>query len=153
MRAYSMDLRMRVLADADAGMKTRPLAAKYAVSEAWVRRIKQRRAATGETAPRPCRNRRVPFHERHGEPIRTAVAERPGRTLVELRRHLGVRVHLATLWKALRTLGLSWKKSPSGRPSSTAPMSPPGGPSGGGSNRRSTPTGSFSSTRPGPRPR
>jgi transposase len=52
----------------------------------------------------------VPFHQRHAEAIRTAVAARPGRTLVELRRHLGVRVHLATLWKALRALGRSWEK-------------------------------------------
>lgn len=51
MRAYSMDLRQRVLADSDDGMKTRAVAAKYRVSEAWVRHLKQRRTATRETAP------------------------------------------------------------------------------------------------------
>lgn len=53
MRAYSMDLRERVLADCDAGVTTRAVAQKYRVSESWVRRLKPRRAATGETAPRP----------------------------------------------------------------------------------------------------
>ena len=53
MRAYSMDLRVRVLADCDAGMATAAVADKYSVSASWVRRLKQRRAATGETAPRP----------------------------------------------------------------------------------------------------
>ena len=43
MRAYSMDLRVRVLADSDAGMGTRVVAAKYRVSESWVRWLKQRR--------------------------------------------------------------------------------------------------------------
>lgn len=115
MRAYSMDLRQRVLADSDDGMKTRAVAAKYRVSEAWVRRLKQRRAATGETAPRSPRNRRVSFRQRYAEQLRAAVAEVPDRTLEELRKHLGVRVSIATLWYALTDLKLSWKKSRSAR--------------------------------------
>jgi transposase len=119
-RAYSMDLRERVLADSDDGMKTRAVARKYRVSESWVRRLKQRRAATGETAPRPPRNRRVSFRDRHADRLRAAVAEKPDRTLAELRDLLGVRVGLGTLWQALTDLKLSWKKSRSGRPSGTA---------------------------------
>jgi transposase len=42
MRAYSLDLRVRVLADCDAGMNTAAVAGKYSVSTAWVRRLKQR---------------------------------------------------------------------------------------------------------------
>jgi transposase len=51
MKAYSMDLRERVLKDVDAGLKTGAIADKYSVSPAWVRRLKQRRTATGEVAP------------------------------------------------------------------------------------------------------
>jgi transposase len=120
MRAYSMDLRERVLADCDEGLTTRVVAAKYRVSEAWVRRLKQRRAATGETAPRSPRNRRVSFGRRYADRLRAAVAEAPDRTLAELRAHLGVRVSLATLWQALTDLKLSWKKSRPGRRSRTA---------------------------------
>lgn len=106
-----MDLRERVLADSDAGIPTRAVAAKYRVSASWVRRLKQRRAETGETAPRPPWNRRVGFRDRHADRLRAAVAADPNRTLAELRSHLGVRVSLATLWQALADLKIAWKKS------------------------------------------
>ena len=48
MGTYSMDLRTRVLADWDAGMKAEEVAAKYRVSRAWVHRLVQRRRETGE---------------------------------------------------------------------------------------------------------
>ena len=41
MAAYSMDLRLRVLRDADAGLPSDELAEKYSVSRAWVDRLKQ----------------------------------------------------------------------------------------------------------------
>jgi len=40
MRAYSADLRERVPADCDAGSGSRAVAARYRVSESWVRRLK-----------------------------------------------------------------------------------------------------------------
>ena len=43
MAAYSMDLRLRVLRDADAGLPSDELAENYSVSRAWVDRLKQRR--------------------------------------------------------------------------------------------------------------
>ena len=120
MRPYSMDLRVRVLADCDAGVRTRAVARKYTVSESWVRRLKRRRAATGEVAPRPPRNRRVSFRDRYADRLRAAVAEAPDRTLEGLRERLGVRVGIGTLWRALTDLKISWKKSRPGRPSKTA---------------------------------
>ena len=53
MEAYSVDLRERVLADCDAGLGTKQVAAKFQVSEPWVRRIKQCRRETGRVAPLP----------------------------------------------------------------------------------------------------
>ena len=50
--AYSMDLRARVLQDADAGLSSGELAARYHVSRAWVDALKQRRRETGTIAPR-----------------------------------------------------------------------------------------------------
>ena len=52
MRAYSRDLRERILRDSDAGMTAVAVAEKYDVSRAWVDRLKQRRRETGEVAPR-----------------------------------------------------------------------------------------------------
>ena len=152
MRPYSQDLRDRVLAAVDGGLATRVVATRFSVRESWVRRLKQRRAATGEITPRPFGQGRVPFHRRQETAIRAAVAERPHRTLAELRTHLGVRVQLSTLWSALQALGLSWKKSRSTRRSTPGPMSPPPASNGGGASRRSTRSGSSSSTKPGPRP-
>ncbi len=51
MKAYSMDLRERVLAACDEGMMTAEVAEALAVSPAWVRRLKQRRRQAGEVAP------------------------------------------------------------------------------------------------------
>jgi transposase len=119
MKAYSMDLRERVLADLDAGTAPKALAAKYRVSVAWVRRLRQRRRETGETAPRPA-GRRVPALAAHAEAIRRAVAETPDATLAELKARLGLAGSLATLWRAVRGLGLTVKKKSSGRPSRTA---------------------------------
>ena len=53
MRAYSMDLRERVLHESDAGMPAAAVASKYRVSASWVRRLTQRRRETGEVAPPP----------------------------------------------------------------------------------------------------
>ena len=53
MRAYSMDLRERVLLDSDAGMKAADVAAKYRVSGSWVRLLKQRRVLPPSTVATP----------------------------------------------------------------------------------------------------
>ena len=65
MRAYSMDLRERLLLDSDAGMKAADVAAKYRVSGSWVRLLKQRRRETGEVAPRGQRHGRRCMLEPH----------------------------------------------------------------------------------------
>jgi len=121
MRSYSMDLRQRVLADCDAGLATQAVAEKYRVSPAWVRRLKQRRRESGEVAPRPSRNRRRPVLEPHLDRLRELIGAAPDATLGELRERLGVAVSLATLWAAVRGLGLTVKKKSSGPPSRTGP--------------------------------
>lgn len=109
MRAYSMDLRTRVLAALDAGNPTAAVAARFAVSRSWVRRLAQRRRENQEVGPRtraPRVSRLVEHHPR----IRELLAAAPDRTLAELRAELGVAVALSTLWAAVRSLGYSFKK-------------------------------------------
>ena len=137
MRAYSMDLRLRVLADCDEGMAAAAAAAKYRVSGSWVRRLKQRRKATGETGPRAS-GRRPSTWAPHAEAIRAAVAEAPDLTLRELKERLGLALSLATLWRAVAAMGLTLKKKSSGRRSGTGPTSRRGGPSGSRPSRGST---------------
>ena len=54
MKPYSMDLRLRVLQDCDAGLPTQAVADKYKVSDSFVRKLKRRRL-TGSAAPATAR--------------------------------------------------------------------------------------------------
>ncbi len=105
-----MDLRVRILADCDAGMTTPAVAAKYTVSASWVRRLRQRRRETGETAPRPQRHGPRPIRQTHADALRQSVKDHPDDTLAEHRERLGLDVSLSTLWRAFDALGLSLKK-------------------------------------------
>lgn len=110
MKAISMDLRVRVLKDLDGGMKTSAVAKKDSVSPAWVRRLKQRRAATGEIAPRKQRHGKPIAWVAHTETIREAVRQAPDATLEEYRQRFHLPMSRATLARALIALGLTRKK-------------------------------------------
>jgi len=123
MRAYSTDLRARVLAACDGGMGTAEAAETFAVSASWVRRIKQRFRDLGEVAPRtPARCGPPRTLAEQSEQLRQEVRDHPGLTTAEYRDRLAVGVSVATVWRALRRLDLTHKKSRSGRPSRIARM-------------------------------
>lgn len=153
MRAFSLDLRSRVLADFQAGLTFAELGRKYSTSAEWVRQFIRRYQATGEVEARPSRNKRVPFHRRYETELRAAVADNPSLTLEALRTRLGVDCDLSTLWHALRTLKISFKKRRWSPPNNTAPTSP-GNASNSRSGRSRSPirTASSSWTKPGSRP-
>src|SRR4029453_17373341 len=122
MEPYSMDLRERVIADCDAGLGTKASAEKYKVSPAWVRRLKQHRRERGDIVPRTGGRGAGGKEERE---LRAELARRqPDATVVELRDRLGVSVTPWAVGKALRQLGLSYKKSRSAPPSRTGRTSP-----------------------------
>src|SRR5258707_11952400 len=121
MKPYSIDLRQRILADADAGLKTGELAEKYSVGPAFVRRLKQRRRETGSADPIPQRHGPLPAWAGDAQRLRDAVRESPDATLDEYRRRYAFRFGRTTLSKALRLLGLGRKKKRPGRPSRTGP--------------------------------
>ena len=111
MRAYSMDLRERLLRDSDAGMKASAVAVTYHVSAAWVRRLTHRRRATGEVAPRQQRYGRRPVR---APPLHTRAAlirEQPDRTLAELQGALATSASLTTIWRAVNQLGFTREKN------------------------------------------
>jgi len=115
MKAYSMDLRERVIGACDRGEGTGLVARTFGVSPAWVRRLKQRRRERGDIVPRNgggSRGRRID-RDRLAELVR----QQPDATLVELRDRLGVNVTPWAISKALRELKLSYKKSRSTPPS------------------------------------
>ena len=110
-RAYSMDIRKRVLEARVKGETTDDVAKRFNVSPAWVRRLMQRRRESGIIAPRYDRCGRKPKLMEHSERLREMVSKCPDATLHELHAQLGVDVSIATLWAALRDLKLSFKKS------------------------------------------
>ena len=101
MAAYSMDLRLRVLRDADAGLPSDELAEKYSVSRAWVDRLKQRRRETGEVAPRKQTRWRPRILHAQLTELAALIRERPDRTLAELQEALRTPASLPTLCRTM----------------------------------------------------
>jgi transposase len=153
MRTYPVEFRERVLALTDEGMGTGEVADVLGVSASWVRSIKRLRAAGRPLAPKSRANRRTSLARREGARIRARVAEHPGTTLADLRRHLGLATSIANLWNAVRQLGLSLKKKRPAPPSGGGPTSKSSGPPGTSSGPASTRGGSSSSTRRSAPPR
>ena len=110
--AYSMDLRTRVLKDADAGLSSKELAERYHVSRAWVDALKQRRRETGAFAPlKPTKFRGRALAAADVDRLSALVAARPDATLEEIRGALRTAVGLTTIWRALNQLELTVKKN------------------------------------------
>ena len=94
MKAYSMDLRERVVAACDVRDGTREqIAARFSVSVSWIRDLLRRRRQTGSIAAKP----------RGGG------------------RAAGVACTAPAVYRALKRLGVTRKKSRGGRPSRTGP--------------------------------
>ena len=110
MKAYSHDLRVRVLKACDSGLSTRAVATKYEVSESWVRRLKQRRRETGSIDPKAQRYGSLPQWTEHAEAITQAVRQAPDDSVEQLRTRLGLCLSHATLWRAIKALGFTLKK-------------------------------------------
>jgi putative transposase len=110
--AYSMDLRTRVLQDADAGLTSKELAERYRVSRAWVDALKQRWRVTGSIAPlKQVKFRRRALAADQEDRLVALVTARPDATLSELRDALPTSAGVTTIWRALDRLDLSLKKN------------------------------------------
>ena len=109
--AYSMDLRARVIKDAEGGFPSKELAARYHVSRAWVDALKQRQRETGSIAPHKQTKFRHRVLEGQVDRLRALVTAQPDATLAELREALRTSAALATIWRELNQLDLTVKKN------------------------------------------
>jgi transposase len=107
---YSMDLRTRVLADCDRGLGAAAVAEKYTVSPAWVYRLLQRRRQAGEVRPREGRPGPKPKLQAEHDRLRQVARAEPDLSASEYRERLGAACSVVTVWRALRRLGLTFKK-------------------------------------------
>jgi len=111
-KAFSLDLRQRVLAAYDEGdISVMELTRRFRVKRWWIYKLLRQRRDTGSIAPLPRlpgRKRKLAGYEKR---IRQAIQKNPDASLEELRRYLGVQVALSTLWRTLRGMRITLKKS------------------------------------------
>jgi transposase len=121
MAAISMDLRVRIFEARQAGDTTAETAERFGVSPAFVRRLIQRHRLTGSLAPSTAPRGPQPLLAPYADRLRELNAQQPDLTPAEIRQRLGLKTSLLTVWRMLRRLGLTFKKSPSTPASGIAP--------------------------------
>ena len=114
-RAYSSDLRERVIAAVGDGQSCREVAAVFRVSVASVVKWSQRARQTGSVTAKPMGGRPGRSNlDSERSWLLARLAEKPDLTLKALvgeLRERGVVVALDTLWRFLRGAGISFKKN------------------------------------------
>lgn len=114
-RAYSLDLRERVVGMVASGETCRAVAELYDVSVASVVKWSQRARATGSAAAKPMGGRRPYLLEGERDWLLARLAAKPDLTLhallAELGEQRGVVVSCDTLWRFLKRQGISFKKN------------------------------------------
>ena len=118
--AYSVDLRARVLRDADAGLSSKALAERYHVSRAWVDALKQRRRETGSIVPRKQTTFRARVLAGQEDRLAALITSRPDATLTELRAALPTSAGLEHALARDRSLGLHRQKNRTRRRATSA---------------------------------
>jgi transposase len=113
MAPYSLDLRQRVLEAYDHGEGTQEeLAQTFRVSARWIQKLLAQRRQTGSIAPRPHGGGRpATIAGEQAERLRAAVRDQPDATLDELRQTLGVVGSIMCVFRALKRLAITRKKS------------------------------------------
>ena len=123
MKAYSKDLRLRVLAAVDRGMPRAQVAKTFGVSVSTIKRYLRLREQTGDVNPKPIPG--PPARKRMilEEELPAQVRLNPDLTLEEhcelFEEQSGMVVSASTMSRAFKRLGLPLKKSRSGLPSET----------------------------------
>src|SRR5215204_4885667 len=116
MKAYSKDLRLRVLDAVDRGMPKKGVARVFGVSEPTIRRYLRLRRETGDVQPRPVPGPPARKWEALEERLPAQVRLNPDLTLAAEHCELfeeesSMVVSAATMSRAFKRLGLPLKKS------------------------------------------
>ena len=118
-RAYSVDLRERVVRQVEAGRSVRTGAAMFAVSASFVVKLTQTWRRRGTVAPQPQGgDRRSAALERQRDWLLQLVAEESDLTLAEIRDRLGEQgtpASISAIWRFFDRHGISLKKNRSRR--------------------------------------
>lgn len=152
MEAIPVSVRERIMKLYDQGKSTGQISAALGYCAAAIRRVRQHLKERGTLVPRTrlC-GRKGYFTRERQDRLRELVREKPDATLAELCAKMDRPVAVSTMDVWVRRLGFTFKKSPSGPVSRTAPTSPGDAPPGTRSSRPARRKSSSSSTNPGSR--
>lgn len=117
-RAYSTDLRERVLAAVDAGMSARAAARHFSISPASAVKWVQQWRRDGIREAGPQRGHRQSVLDDHVDWLMSMRTEQPDLTLAEIQALLperGISASLNSIWRFFKRQGLSFKKDPARR--------------------------------------
>ena len=130
MKPHPLELRNRIVAAVDQQEHTiEEVAALFSVSERYVYQLLKLRRETGDLSPLPHGGGATPkLDEAKLLELAGLVAEFPDATLDELRellrRRCRVSVSINTVWRGLRQIDFTLKKSPAGRAKPTRMSEP-----------------------------
>jgi len=113
-RAYSQDLRIRLVRYVEGGVSARSGAKVFGVSESSAIKWMQRWRRDKSVAPNPVRGHRRALLEGHADWLLELIDAKPDLTLEEVRTELkkrGVRVSVWTVWSFCERSDLSFKKN------------------------------------------
>ena len=115
MKAYSIDLRERVLAACDEDKHAiTHIAREFKVSTRWIYKLKQQRHKEGTISPRGHGGGRQPaFYGKDSLALDEYIGKQPDATLQEIQRHFNSRVScsIQAVANALKRLGWHYKKN------------------------------------------
>jgi transposase len=115
MKAYSLDLRTRIVQAVEDGMTKSKAARTFAVALATVKNYVRQRDATGSLAARPIPGRPRAIASEQEASLMAHLRARPATTLADLRevwkRDHGASVSITTLSRAIRRLRWTRKKT------------------------------------------
>jgi transposase len=117
MRAYSLDLRQRVMKVYDEGKWTvGQIAQRFAVGEWWIHKLKRQRQREGSIAPRKGKvGQPRRFEGRQLRRLQRYVGRHPDATLEQIQEGLKAPCTLPTIHNTLRRLGYRFKKNAAGQ--------------------------------------
>jgi len=111
MSVYGMSLRRKIVAALDKCQTVASVARRFDVDPKTVRSYRRRHAAGRLEPDRGGVRGHTKLTDADLQLMRDQVAMHPGITLAELRDQLSVSVALSTVHRALKSMGLSFKKS------------------------------------------
>jgi transposase len=123
MKALSLDLRRRIVEALEKEPSSLKVADRFKVSGSAVRKLRMKMERTGEFAAGKAPGRERLVKGAREKKLRRLVERYPDATLVLLCEMLADETKLGisetTMWRQLRRMGLTLKKSPSTRPNET----------------------------------